>query len=359
MEDKKELGLEQITNCAMCADMCKHSCPTYLATGKETLTPQKLARLIVYEEKGFLEDRQGFFDVVFQSAMCGACKAHCIYGNHDLRDYIHRARSKAFREGMLPEEMRKRVETFMMFGNPNGERPLVEKGTGAAGYFISCSAYSDEQVPKAMDRIISASGEQVQQFGGADICCGAPLYYAGDVEGFTRAAEKMKGEFEKRGLRRVIADCPNCVKMMTQGYRAVGVDLGVEFIHTTQFLQALLGEGKIRVGGANASATYHDPCILVNDLGISAAPREILGALGFAVREPVYSMGDTHCCGALPGARIGDADVTHKVNLMRLNELRETAADVYVSACPTCKAVLSGVDTKDITEVVSERIVDG
>ncbi|GAI14906.1 unnamed protein product, partial [marine sediment metagenome] len=31
MEDKKEL--EQITNCAMCANMCKHSCPTYLATG--------------------------------------------------------------------------------------------------------------------------------------------------------------------------------------------------------------------------------------------------------------------------------------------------------------------------------------
>lgn len=358
MEDRKELGLEQLTNCAMCADMCKHSCPTYLATGKETITPQKLARLILYEEKGILEDRRSFFDVVFQSAMCGSCRAHCIYANHDLRDYIHRARSKAFEEGLLPDEVRKRVQTFMKFGNPNGERQLLDKGTGVVGYFVSCSAYTDQQVPGAVERIASASKEQVHHFGGADICCGAPLYYAGDVEGFRKAAEKMKGEIEKRGLQRVIADCPACVRIMTQVYPTVGVDLNVELLHTTQFLHELVTEGKVKVSRANGSATYHDPCILANDLGITAAPRDVLAALGFDVREPVYSEGETHCCGAVPGARIGNADVTHKVNQMRVNELRETAADVYVSACPTCKSVLSDVDMKDITELVSEHILN-
>ncbi|MDY6916602.1 MAG: (Fe-S)-binding protein [Chloroflexota bacterium] len=358
MEDSKELGLEQLTNCAMCADMCKHSCPTYLATGKETITPQKLARLILYEEKAVLEDRRGFFDVVFQSAMCGACKAHCIYGNHDLRDYILRARSKAFQEGMLPNEVRTRVETFAKFGNPRGERQLLDKGTGVVGYFISCSAYADEQLPKAMDRIVSASKEQVHHFGGADICCGAPLYYAGDVEGLRKAAEKMKAEIEKRGLERVIADCPNCLKIMTQVYPTVGVDLNVELIHTTQFLHGLLTEGRIKVSSTEATATYHDPCILVNDLGITTAPRDVLAALGFEITEPVYSRKETHCCGALPGVRIGDADVTRKVNQMRLNEVMQTGADVYVSACPTCKSVLSEADMKDITELVAERLVD-
>ena len=52
MEVKKELGL--ITNCALCANMCKYSCPTYLATGKETIAPQKMARLILYEEKALI-----------------------------------------------------------------------------------------------------------------------------------------------------------------------------------------------------------------------------------------------------------------------------------------------------------------
>ncbi len=356
MEDKKEL--EQITNCAMCANMCKHSCPTYLATGKETITPQKKARLILYEEKAFLEDEQGFFDVMFQCAMCGACKAHCIYDDFDLRKFIQIGRSKAFQKGMLPEETRGRVETFMKFGNPYGERQLLQKGAGDLGYFVSCSAYRDQQVPQAMDRIISASKEQVHQFGGAEICCGAPLYYAGDTEGFKKAAEKMKEEIEKRKLRKVIVDCPNCLKTMTEVYHSVGVDLNVEFIHTAEFLNALLKEGKIKVNRTNTTATFHDPCILVNDIGITTAPREVLEVLGFEIREPVYSREDTHCCGGLPGASIGDAKVANQVNTMRINELRETAADVYLSACPTCKAALSDVDMKDITEIVSEQIVD-
>ncbi len=40
-------GLEQVTNCAMCANMCKYACPTYVASGKEAVTPQKIARLIL------------------------------------------------------------------------------------------------------------------------------------------------------------------------------------------------------------------------------------------------------------------------------------------------------------------------
>jgi len=355
MEDKKEL--EQITNCAMCANMCKYSCPTYLATGKETITPQKIARLILYEEKAFIEDEQGFFDVMFQSAMCGACKAHCIYDNYDLRKFIQRGRSKAFKNGMLPDETRKRVETFMKFGNPYGERQLLEKGTGELGYLISCSAYDDQQLLKAMDKIVTASKEQIHQFGGADICCGAPLYYSGDTEGFKKAAEKMKGEIEKRKLGKVISGCPTCVKMMRDVYHEVGVDLDVELLHMTEFLDALLKEGKIKVNKTNATATFHDPCILANDIGITAAPREILAVLGYKVREPVYSQEDTHCCGGICGAKIGDSRLTEKVSSMRINEIKETAADFYVSACPTCKAVLSDLDIKDITELVSDQIV--
>jgi Fe-S oxidoreductase len=356
MENKKEL--EQITNCAMCANMCKHSCPTYLATGKETITPQKIARLILYEEKALIEDKKGFFDTMFQCAMCGACRVNCIYDNFDLRDFIQRGRSRAFKSGMLPDETRKRIETFIKFGNPYGERQLIQKGEGETGYFVSCSTYGDQQLLKAMDKIIAVSREQVQEFGGADICCGAPLYYAGDTEGFKKAAERMKGEIEKRKLRKVITNCPTCIKMMTEVYHEVGVHFDVEFIHITKFLGALLKEGKIKVNKVNATATFHDPCILVNDIGITTAPREVLEMLGFEIKEPVYSGKDTHCCGGLCGERIGDGKLTNEVNLMRINELKETAADVYLSACPTCKAALSDMDMKDITELVAEQIID-
>jgi len=357
MQNKQEL--QQVTNCALCADMCKYSCPTYLAAGNETISPQKIARLIVYEDRGLIEDRRGFSDVMFQSCMCGACKRHCIYSDYDLRKFIEMGRSKAFKEGLLPDETKKRVETFMKYGNPQGKRQRIQKGTGTAGYLVSCSAYKDEALLKAMDRILSSSKEKVRQFGGADICCGAPLYYAGDIKGFKKVARKLKGEIEERGLNKVITMCPNCLKMMRELYPQIGVKLNVQLAHTSEFLASLIDERKIRVKKVKGTATYHDPCILANDMDITAPPRQVIAALGYKIKEPVYTRAYTHCCGAPPGARLGFSKLADQVKSMRLDELRETAADVYVSSCPSCKAVLSDLAVKDLAELISEQIVHG
>jgi len=354
-KDKKET--EKIARCAMCADMCKYSCPTYLAMGRETLSPQKMARLIVYNEKGLLEDEEGFLDLMFQSAMCGACSRHCIYDDYDLRKFIHQARVKAFGKGTIPEDVKKRVEIFRKFGNPNGERELIDKGAGDIGYFISCSSYEDKDLLKATEELLSKSGLAIRRFGGGDMCCGAPLYYAGDVEGFKQVSLKMKAEIETKQVSRIVVDCPTCIKMMTEIYRETGVELGVEIMHTVQFIEALLKQGRMGFKKDNGSVTFHDPCILSYDLAMSGIPREIITALGFNLKEPVYSEEHTHCCGAAYGAKIGDYTIKNAVTSMRLNELRNTAADVYVTACPTCKSVLSDINMKYITELVAERII--
>jgi Fe-S oxidoreductase len=354
-EDKKEA--EKIARCAMCADMCKYSCPTYLATGRETLSPQKMARLIVYDGKGLLEDEKGFLDLMFQSAMCGACSKHCIYDDYDLRKFIHKARVKAFASGVIPEDVRKRVDTFRTFGNPNGERELIDKGAGDTGYFISCSSYKDEVLLKATEKMLSKSGLAVRRFGGSDLCCGAPLYYAGDMEGFRQASLKMKTEIEKRRLRRVVIDCPTCVKTMTEMYGEIGAELGVEVIHTVQFIESLLKQGRLGFKKGKKTVTFHDPCILSYDLSMSATPREIITALGFNLKEPVYSGEHTHCCGGAYGAKIGDHRLRDAVTSTRLNELKQTGADIYVTACPTCKSVLSEINMKYITELVAEKII--
>jgi len=354
-EDKKEA--EKLARCAMCADMCKYSCPTYLATGRETLSPQKMARLIVYDERGLLEDKDGFMDFMFQSAMCGSCSRHCIYDDYDLRRFIHQARIKAFQSGVIPEDVRKRVDSYEKFGNPNGERELIDKGAGDTGFFISCSSYKDEDLLKATEKMLSKSGSAIRQFGGGDICCGAPLYYAGDMKGFKQASLKMKAEIESRRLSRIIVDCPTCVRTMTETYRQAGIELDVEIMHTVQFIEALLKQGTLRPRKTNKIVTFHDPCILSYDLAISSTPRQIITALGFSLKEPVYSADHTHCCGGAYGAKIGDHRLKDAVTSMRLNELRHTGADIYVTACPTCKSVLSEIDMRYITELVAERIL--
>jgi heterodisulfide reductase subunit D len=354
-KDKTET--EKVVRCAMCADMCKYSCPTYLAMGRETLSPQKMARLIVYNEKGFLEDEKAFLELMFQSAMCGACSSHCIYNDYDLRKFIHEVRVKAFSKGLIPEDVRKRVEQYKEFGNPDGEREIIDKGAGNLGYFVSCSSYKDKNLLGATEKLFSKSGLDVRCFGGGDICCGAPLYYAGDMEGFRQASLRMKAEIETKQVDRIVVDCPTCIKMMTEIYREIGVVLDVEIMHSTQFIEELLKQGRLGFSKENRTVTFHDPCILSYDLAITDVPRDVIKAMGFNLKEPVYSGEQTHCCGSAYGAKIGDHRLKDAVTSMRVNELRNTAADIYVTACPTCKSVLSEINMKYITELVAERII--
>jgi heterodisulfide reductase subunit D len=347
---------EQIARCAMCADMCKYSCPTYLATGRETLSPQKMARLIVYDEKGLLEDKEGFLRLMFQSAMCGACTGHCIYGDYDLRKFIHRGRTQAFASGVIPEDVRKRVETYRQFGNPDGERDVIDKGTGDTGYFISCSTFKDEALMRATDKVVSSSGQELRQFGGGDICCGAPLYYAGDLAGFKQASLRMKSAIETRRVKRLVIDCPTCLKMMTEMYRDIGTDLPVELMHTGQYLNALIEQGRLSFRDESRNVTLHDPCILSYDLALAHVPREIIKAMCLNLRETVYSGNHTRCCGGAYGAKIGDRRLKDAVTDMRMKELLATGADVFVTACPTCKSVLSEMNMKYITELVADMI---
>jgi Fe-S oxidoreductase len=249
------------------------------------------------------------------------------------------------------------VETFKRFGNPDGERQLIDKGAGDYGYFISCSSYKDEDLLKATEKLLSKSGFAVRRFGGGDLCCGAPLYYAGDIEEFRKIALRMKAEVESRQVRTLVVDCPTCIKMMTEIYREIGVELDMKIMHTVQFIDALLKQAKLRFKKKDRIVAFHDPCILSNDLALSDIPREIITALGFSLKEPVYRGEHTHCCGAVYGAKIGDHSLKDAVTTMRLNELRNTAADIYVTACPTCKSVLSEINMKYVTELVAERII--
>jgi Fe-S oxidoreductase len=90
---------------------------------------------------------------------------------------------------------------------------------------------------------------------------------------------------------------------------------------------------------------------------VSGIPREIITALGLSLKEPVYAQDHTHCCGGAYGGKIGDHHLKDAVTSMRLSELKQTGADIYITACPTCKSVLSEINMKYITELVAERII--
>jgi len=345
----------RIIDCSMCPNMCKFGCPVYLATGNETLTPQKKARLILYKEKGILEDEEGFFDTMFQCALCGNCVVNCQYNDFDLRDFIIEERGKAFEKGLIPDSFKKILDNFEEFGNPDGEREIIDKGDGEIGFFVSCSTLKDKNILSATEKIFKKAKINVQEFGGGDICCGAPLYFAGDTERFKKAAKRMESLIKKKGIKKIVTNCPTCVKMMKKNYKKVGVDINIEIVHISLFIKELIDKGALQFNDVTSSVvTYHDPCILAKDLDITVEPRAILRSIGYQIKEPIYTKKDAHCCGGK--YKVGDEAIRNEINKMRKEELKQTNANVYVSACPTCKDMLRELHMKDITEVIADAL---
>lgn len=339
----------------MCPNMCKFSCPVYLATGSETFTPQKKARLILYGKKNLLQDEDGFFDTVFQCALCGSCVVNCQYNDFDLRDFIIEERGIAFKKDFVPSLVSDVLENFDKFGNPSGKRETIDKGEGEIGFFVSCNTFNDKNILSATGKILDKADVDVKEFGGGDICCGAPLYFAGDMDGFKEKAEQMEKLIKGKGVKRIITNCPTCIKMMKKHYIEAGVNIEIDIVHTLTFAKELIDEGKLSLKKVeNKSITYHDPCILAKDLDILETPRTILKKIGYSLRETAYAGKDAHCCGGK--TKVGDRNTRNAIKNMRENELKETKALDYVSACPTCKDVLKSLQMKDIMEIIGDAL---
>ena len=126
----------------------------------------------------------------------------------------------------------------------------------------------------------------------------------------------------------------------------------------------LVSAGQLRLGQhKGASVTYHDPCYLGRYNGEYQAPRDVLKALGIEVREMQRSGFRSRCCGGGGGAPITDIPGKQRIPDMRMEDIRETQAEVVAVGCPQCTAMLEGVVEprpliKDIAELVAEALVE-
>jgi Fe-S oxidoreductase len=85
--------------------------------------------------------------------------------------------------------------------------------------------------------------------------------------------------------------------------------------------------------------------------------RDILGKIpGLELVETTYNKEYVHCCGWSGTAHWADKDLAIKEASNRVNELKETGAEVFVSACPLCELGLAYGLKEDEKEKI--KIVD-
>ena len=114
-------------------------------------------------------------------------------------------------------------------------------------------------------------------------------------------------------------------------------------------------------GPVAGSVTYHDPCYLGRYNDETAAPRDLIDALGLERCEMAQSGLRSFCCGGGGGASVTDVPGKARIPDLRMHQARATGAERVAVACPNCMQMLEGVvaprpEVVDIAELLLEAV---
>ena len=125
-----------------------------------------------------------------------------------------------------------------------------------------------------------------------------------------------------------------------------GIKIEKDFLHITKFIMKLFDDGKLQLKNSIPEdfkmITIHDPCLIARNLNDTESIRGILNKIpDLEIVEPIYNKEYVHCCGWSGTAHWADKDLAISEAQIRINELKETGAITFISACPLCELGLA------------------
>ena len=223
-------------------------------------------------------------------------------------------------------------------------------------YFRGCTAREKlNSISKATERILKIAKINYETLEDEQ-CCGSVLLRTGFVDD---AIEQMKGNLEDFEGKTILTSCAGCYKTLKEDYKEyLGVDLKV--IHISQLLEQLIKENRINFKcDNNLKVTYHDSCHLGRHAGEYEAPRNVIESISNLV-EMENNKEKARCCGSGGGVKSAYDELSNSIADLRIQEAKETGADLLVSACPFCKLNLSqnseDLEILDLSEFVLDHL---
>jgi len=227
--------------------------------------------------------------------------------------------------------------------------------------------------PGGQKQIYSSALEVLQKIG-LDVyvyrdegSCGADLYDLGFIDELKILLEKKSELINQLAGKNLIFIDPHTEEFVLRNWQQyVKTDKKLAGKHLSEVILDGLKTVRIRTKKSDKiTLSYHDPCILGRGLGIYEAPRNLITSFeGVTLLEMKRNRRNSYCCGAGDGTR-GKAfpEYSEWVAHERLEEFKETGADILITSCPYCKGVFQKVlpskqktKVKDLIEFVNERI---
>jgi heterodisulfide reductase subunit D len=321
----------------------------------------------------------------FRCLLCGACTFACPSGVAVDR-ILELTRGELAEQDLLPEVLSDLDERIAKYRNISAEEnegrliwadnlPEPPSGLGKEQaevvYFVGCvSSFFPRsyRVPRALAQIFDRAGVDYALLGGAEWCCGYPMFLNGEMDQARDLIRHNVDAVREMGARKVVLTCASCYHFWKHSYPAAlgPEDLrGIEVQHATEFLADLLESGEVELHEVRENVTYHDPCDLGRKGGVIEAPRRVLRQIpGLRLVEMTENRDNSHCCGGGGNLESFAPEVSKAISVQRIRQAEEVGAKTLVSACQQCERTLFNaarserirIRVKDITELVLEAM---
>jgi len=347
-------------------------------------------------------------DLIYRCQLCGACDVSCkVYRDDiDLTEVLLELRSTCVEQGLVTPEHMSLIDGLKREDNVFGE-PKTERGTWAEGlevkdinrerveviFHAGCRYSYDKDlwgVARGALTLLKMAQVDVGIAGKEESCCGGRVYELGYRGEAMNYAEDVRARVKASGASTMVTACADGYAAFKYIYPRIGIELGIEVMHVSEYLQRLVQNGQLRITkSVPAQVTYHDPCHLgrmgepflgewkddkllrpmrlkrAGRNGIYDAPRHLLKSIpGIELSEMERIREYAWCCGSGGGVLEAYPEFASWTATERLKEALSTGADAIVTACPWCERIFrdtatdAGIDIQvyDLTELVLKAV---
>jgi Fe-S oxidoreductase len=348
--------VDNLIKCMLCPNMCRFDCGSLQAANTESMSPAYKAKIGYYLSIGKIDSsdpaNQDFINLMYKCTNEETCKIWCPF-DFSVVSLLETVRDDLTDKGFMPEYLQTRIKNLKKTNTiedhdiyktykEKGIENIETEGDDEVYYYIGCEMMKFPEVVKANIEILKKAGIKFSTNLDKKMCCAGPMFNIRDLATAKDFAEKNKDLIESTGAPLVVSDCPGCVLTLTNRYETIGVKINSKIIHIAKYFSQLLDEGKITpkmsIPEEFKNIVIHDPCLMARNLNDVSSLREILSKIqGLELKESIYNKELTHCCGWSGTLHWADRDVAINEARNRVNELKETGANIFLSACPLCE----------------------
>ena len=273
--------------------------------------------------------------------MCGRCSEDCPVGI-DIEAIRRITRDKG------------NIDTEGGYSYITAQKPF--NAIGRVIYFGGCMSHLTPGIPAAMQRIFEAAGQKYWYMDrDRTICCGRPLRQQGFQKQAAELMRKNTDMIRNSGATMLVTSCPICYRSFKEEY-----DLDIPVLHHTEYIDALISHGQLKVRRDDRVVAYHDPCELGRGCGIYEQPRSVLKAVT-TLQKTSQQKEKSICCGFNLGNTVLSVEEQTKIRDAAVRNLTSKPVDSIATACPMCKKAFQRATdrypVKDIAEIVAENIL--